>query len=106
MAILIIKVNLLGNISGLVKHTARQKHTVKVADNEYVGKIIIHTDREPVPCSRSIRISEEIVNQWLYGKAPEWEDERNWKRLSVHQKIASYVVGFDEGYGVTYDFVH
>lgn len=105
MSAIIITANLNGNVSGFVKHVARQKNTVKVAEGEYITKIILHSDRIEKPCTRSTRVSESIVNQWIHGECPLWENPRDWKKMSVHQKIISYVIGFDEGYGVTYDFL-
>lgn len=105
MSAIIVKVGLLGAISGRVKHTTKQKHTVKVDDNEYVSKIILYTDRLESICTRSFKVSDEVVKSWIYGESPLWEDSRDWKRFSIHQKLLSYIKGFDEGYGVSYEYL-
>ena len=103
MAGLLVSVPLKGQISGFVQHNSRQKHSVKVSDTEYVSKMILHTDRKEVPAEKTFTISEEVLEYWLSNNAPEWVSERNWKFFSNHQRIMSYLEGFDEGYGVTYE---
>ena len=105
MSGLLITVLLKGQISGFVKHTSRQKHSVKVSDTEYVSKIILHSDRKETPCGRTFTVDENVVEYWTSNNVPEWTTEKMWKSFSNHQRILSYLMGFDEGYGVEYEYL-
>ena len=103
---IIIKINLQGEISGRIAHTSRQKNTVSVGkDGEQVSRVIKHSDRQPSVSTRSCSIPGETVESWVKGDCPYWEEGRNWKKMSKVQKVISHVSRFDEGYGVSFDFL-
>lgn len=99
-----VTVNLLGNLTGNVKHTTTQVNTVVVL-NKVITTEILHTDKTPTKCTRNFTISEEVTNSWVSGACPSWEEPRNWKNYSDVRRLTSYVNQFDEGYGVSYEFV-
>lgn len=101
---IIITVNLLGQISGMVKHTNKQRHTCQTSKGP-ISKVIKHSDRKEVECTRRTNISSEVVYFWTSDACPEWEDVRRWKKMNERQRLISHVVRFDEGYGVTFDIV-
>lgn len=102
---LLIVVNLLGNIEGCIKHTNRQKNTVKTKSNESVSKVILHSDRNATKCFKTIKISEKVLQYWKSEDFPSWENQRSWKKKKKDQRIESYVDQFDEGFGVTYEYI-
>lgn len=108
MSGLIISVNLPGNLSGFTKHTTVQQHSVKTRDLKRENDIvltaqILHTDRVPQPCVKIINIHPTIVKLWKSSVIPYWETQKDWKKMSPEQRIASHVNRFDEGYGVRYE---
>lgn len=108
MSGLIISVNLPGNLSGFTKHTTVQQYSVKTRDlktgkDTIVTSQILHTDRVPQPCVKIININPAVVKLWKSSAIPYWETQKDWKKMSIEQKIASHVARFDEGYGVQYE---
>jgi hypothetical protein len=104
MSALIVVINLKGAIGGPVKHTTMQKHTVQLT-GETMSRTILHTDREEKECRKVLNISENIVQQWESNTTPSWETDRNWKRMTKNQRIISYLIALDEGFGISFDFV-
>lgn len=105
MSAILITTNLPGAVGGRIKHNILAKNAVKVSDSEYVVKTILHNDRLISPCQRITRITEEVVQSWIYGNSPEWLEDKKWKALTPHQRILQYVSRFDEGYGVTFHYL-
>ena len=101
---IVVTVDLAGEVSGMVSHTTKQKHTIKL-DKGYESKVILHTDREPTPCHKVIRIDESVVREWVSDDPPEWADPRRWRNLNDGQRIVYYIANFDEGHGVTFEYV-
>ena len=102
---LIVTVNLPGAISGRISHTSREKHTVKLDDGEYLTKMILHSNREVVPCTRITNISDSVASKWISNESPDYVDDRTWKKFSDNQKIAYYVSTLDEGLGATFEYL-
>jgi hypothetical protein len=102
---LIITVNLLGTIGGFNKHNSDQLYTFKSRKGELASGLIKHTDRAELECKKIIRISQEVLQFWQSNEVPEWETERDWKRLSPNQRVWSYVKGLDEGFGIEYEYI-
>ena len=105
MSAILITVNLQGVLGGRVKHTDTYKNAVKISDSEYMVKTITHSDRLVCPCQRVTRISEDVVESWAFGSCPEWLEDKKWKYMTPHQKIAQFVNRFDEGYGVNFHYL-
>ena len=111
MESILLKVHLKGQISGFQKHTDRKIVTVDVTPigskhPETVSKNILHTDRVSTECSRNTRISEDAVKNWASAECPFWEKPHVWKTLSRIKKIESFLKRFDEGYGISYEFIN
>lgn len=108
MESILVTVTLPGIIGGPVAHTTRQKHTVALSE-EFgftATKVIKHTDRVEKPCSRVFTIPGEHVISWTKrDEAPYWEEPREWKKKSPVQRVISHVLRFDEGYGVSFEFL-
>jgi hypothetical protein len=102
---LIVRIYLEGTIEGPKQHISRQKYTAQLRDGDSITKLILHTNRNPVPCYKILKISAEILKIWESHEVPEWSDIRSWKRLSSKQKVASYISGLDEGFGVAFEYV-
>lgn len=97
----------MGALKGPTTHRTKQKHTVKLS-KEYGFKMtrtIIHDDRERVECSKKILIDSQIVYSWVSSEAPAWESQKRWSKYTNDKKISSYVDTFDEGYGVSFEYV-
>lgn len=103
---IIVTINLQGNLSGPVEHTTKQKNIVKLDEKKYESRVILHTDRKPSPCYRVLKVSEHVVHGWVSGDCPSWADPRRWKNMSSGQRIISYIAGFDEGHGVTFEYIN
>lgn len=104
---IIIKVNQQGIIEGNVKHNNWQQHTALLSPEEgsFVTKMIKHTDRVELPSIRMVPISGNVVTGWTQGDSPFWEEARNWRKMSPIQKVISHVNRFDDGYGVSFEFL-
>lgn len=107
---ILLTINLRGQVEGFKKHVDKQIVTVDVTAvgakfAESISRKIKHTDRAETVCSRKVRISEEIVSGWETSECPFWEKPSDWKNKSRVQKIISNVNRFDEGFGVTFDFI-
>lgn len=104
---IIIKVNLVGQISGVVKHTNRQKWTAQLPAKHGgpISKVIKHTDRLTTECTRASTVPGEYVESWTTGEAPVWEKASVWKKMTKVQRVISHVLRFDEGYGVSFEFL-
>lgn len=105
-----IKINLIGVIGPPVKHIHKQTVSVNVAPvgqskPEMLTRKIKHTDRRPTVATKVTNISPQILNRWVFGDCPYWEDQKSWKKMSNEQRIESYVMRFDEGFGVTYELI-
>lgn len=106
-----VTINLKGHISGPIKHTDKQLVTVDVSTAKdkypvYVSRKIQHNDRPQTKCFRKVRISEEVVDFWAHSECPHWEKAGAWKGMKPIQKIESFINNFDEGYGVSYEFIN
>jgi len=104
---IIVKVNLNGVIGGVVKHTNRQKHTVLLSPEEgsSMTRMIHHTDRPELECIRTFTVPGNVVTGWTQGDSPFWEEARVWKKMSPVHKVISHVNRFDDGYGVSFEFL-
>ena len=102
---IVITVNLLGTVGGPKKHKDYQRHTIETSEGP-VTRTIYHTNRDILPCSKRINVSGEVVTQWVSDICPDWEDPRRWKRMTYAQRMTSYLYGFDEGYGVSFEEVN
>lgn len=101
---IVVNVPLRGAIGGLVKHSSHQKNTVKIGNYD-ITKEILHTDRGYMKCFKTFKISENVVNGWIYS-CPESISEKEFKKMSKHQKIMLNLSSFDEGLGVSYEFIN
>ena len=107
---ILLTVHLKGRITGPQKHVDKQIVSVDVSpmgakQPDFIHKKIRHTDRVSTDCSRKMRISEEIVGEWERSECPYWEKPSNWKTMTKIQKITSHVKRYDEGHGVSFDFM-
>jgi hypothetical protein len=100
---LIVTIKLLGSFKCRKKHTDSQKMKAFLGKGKEEISNIKHTDAEIFSCSKVIHISSSQVKNWVYGECPSWENGRDWKRKSVKERIKSYVKGFDEGFGVSFE---
>lgn len=100
----IITTVLQGQISGKVKHVTKQRHSCQT-DRGTISRVIKHTDRTPVECTRRTNISSEVVQHWTSETCPEWENTKRWKSMNERQRLISHVIRFDEGLGVTFEIV-
>ena len=105
MSGMILTINLEGSIGGFVKHKDLQKVTVQLSKQETVSKTIKHTNRSMLECSKVMHISEEVIEHWEGETCPQWEEPRKWKKMSKSQRLFSYLEGFDEGLGFSFEFV-
>ena len=102
---LIVTINLPGRIGGLTKHVNREKHTIKMQNDVYISKVILHSDRGESTCFKKLNISEEILNMWCSDEVPSWSTNKKWKMLTNEQKVLSYVKGLDEGFGFSLEYL-
>ena len=107
---ILLTINLKGNLSSNIKHTESQ--TVKVDATPLhskhpviLEKSIRHNDRQLQPCCRKMRFSDETVNYFRNSECPTWEKAHNWKNYSKTQKLKSHLNRFDEGFGYSYEVV-
>ena len=108
---IVITVNLLGGVGGCVKHTQKQEVKVDVSSVEdkkplFITRKITHNDRERSICYRRVKIEESIVKIWENSDCPRWERPSNWKIYNKQKKVESFVKTFDEGFGVSYEFIN
>lgn len=105
MSGLILTIRLQGRVSGPKVHSNNQDVQVDVGGRDrMLSAKIKHTNREPQPCVRIMRLSEEVV-KGFQGECPYWEKERNWKNLSNFKKLMSHLNRYDEGFGFTFEFL-
>ena len=107
---ILLTVNLSGKIGGPVKHVDKQNVTIDIAPigskfPEWVSRKITHTDRPMTECCRKCTISEDIVRSWGNADCPYWERPAVWKGYSKNQKIAAFLSRYDEGFGISYEFI-
>ena len=107
---LLLTIKLKGKISGPKKHTDRQVVTVNVTPigarfPEVMTKKILHTDRVETECSKKMRLSEELVHEFETSECPHWEKPTTWKNMSRSQRLLSHLKRYDEGYGISFDFI-
>lgn len=107
---IIITTFLPGKIGGSVSHT--EKQTIKVDASEvgskkplWVSKEITHTDRSEQPCYKKLRVHEKIVQEWISNTVPFWHNKKEWFKMNKNQRLVSYVMRFDEGFGVIFEEV-
>jgi hypothetical protein len=110
MSSILLTVNLKGRLGCPVKHVDFQKVTVDVAPMdahrpEFVSKVIKFNDRSEASCQRKQIISEDVVNHWATSECPYWESPHHWKTFTKHQRILSYLHRFDEGFGISFEFI-
>jgi hypothetical protein len=107
---ILMTIKLRGQIDGPQKHVDKQIVTVDVTKigskyPEVVSKKITFNDRIQTECYRKMKISEEIVSEWENSECPHWEKPGSWKSMTRKQKLESHIKRYDEGFGVTYDFI-
>ena len=106
----IININLKGRLEGSVKHVDTEKVRVNVSEigqkpfYKYVE--INHTSRKDSPCVKKCSIDQDTVSFWTSDVVPVWSDQKTWKKLTKEQKLAKYVERFDEGYGVSFEYIN
>ena len=110
MSSILLKVFLAGEISGPVESVDIQKSTVDVSKigskhPDWVTKKICHTDRVSVPCHRKMIIDSDIVDGWANSDCPRWEKPTVWKTKTPQQKIESHLSQYDEGFGISYEYL-
>lgn len=102
-----IRINLLGKLGSLLKHTTKQNYSIKVTNEkgreEILTRKILHTDRQSTLAVREFHISPMVLNKWITDSCPYWVKPQLWKKFTKEQKIQAYVSSFDEGFGVTYE---
>ena len=101
---ILITVNLAGQIGGPKKHKDYQRHTIETSEGP-MTRSIYHTDRDIMPASKRITVSGEVVTHWVSDICPDWESPNKWKRMSYAQRLTSYLYGFDEGFGVSFEYI-
>lgn len=105
MSSIIVTVNLAGQIGGLVAHKNRQKHTI-LLDGGSMSRVIKHTDRPVSEACRIFTVSGENIETWVQpDQCPEWEKPKDWQNKSRTQRLISHVLRFDEGFGVSFEFL-
>lgn len=102
---IIVTVFLRGAIGGCVKSVDKQVHSVLVNHGVVLTKEIIHTNRVPSDCVRQFNVDGDLISKWVTGDCPYWENPRDWKKMNSNRRLISYVKGFDEGYGVTFEAI-
>jgi len=104
---IIVTVTLPGSTGGPVRHENRQKWTIALSEEfgSSMSKVIKHTDRKESECGRVFSVPSDSVNSWVKGDCPPWETPKDWKAKSPIQKLISHVLRFDDGYGVTFEFL-
>ena len=105
---IVITTILQGKIGGSVSHTETQTVSVDISElgskkPVWVSRQITHSDRGEQKCYSRLRISEKIVKEWISDNPPFWANKREWSKMNRNQRLASYVVRFDEGFGVTFE---
>lgn len=106
----LLTINLKGSIGGPVAHTDKQNVTVDVSPigssrPELMTRRIVHNDRKEMTCYRKLNIEESVANGWATSDCPRWEKPIKWRQMTAQQKIESYLNSFNEGYGVSYEFI-
>lgn len=107
---IIITINLPGRIAGSVRHTETQAVKLDISNlgakkPTWVTRKIVHTDRGDQKCYKKLRVSGELVHEWTSNTVPFWENKKDWSKMSKQQRLVSYIVRFDEGFGVTFEVV-
>lgn len=103
-----IIINLQGRIGESVAHTQKQSWSFSYTDKK-TGRTktetrrILHSDRKVQECYKRTTISSEVVNDWIYGKCPNFVSPKVWKVANLEQKLQLYVNRYDEGFGVKYE---
>ena len=110
MSSILLKVNLKGALGSPVRSTDYQKNTVDVSKLEskypdWMTRTICHTDRPTSQCHRQMIIDASIVEDWMMSDCPRWEKPSVWKTKTSEQKIVSHLSQYDEGYGISYEFL-
>lgn len=102
---IVVTVFLQGIIGGCVKSVDKQVHSVLVNHGVVLTREIIHTDRKKTDCVRQFNVDGELIFKWVTGDCPYWENPRDWRKMSQNRRLISYVKGFDEGFGVTFEVI-
>ena len=110
MSAIILTINLRGSIGGPKKHVDKQVISINVAplgskSPEIITRKIKHTDRGETPCCRKMKLSEELVYEFENSECPHWEKPHHWKQLSKKQRLESHLKRYDEGLGISYDYL-
>ena len=105
MSGIILTVNLQGAVAGPVKHTDLKKVTIQLNNQELISRTIQHTDRKIMECTKVTHLSEEVIDRWENDECPPWEEPRKWKKMNRGQRLFSYLEGFDEGFGFSFEFI-
>jgi len=106
----LLTINLRGAISGPVRHVDKQTMTVDVSPVgskhvELMTKKIVHNDRPTLKCCKKLNLQQHVLDLWAVSECPRWAKPSFWKTLTSQQKIEAHLHSFDEGYGVSYEFV-
>jgi len=107
---ILLTVHFKGQVKGSQKHVDKQIVSVDVSpigakQSDFIHKKIKHDDRSETECTRKTRISEDVVTAWEHSECPFWEKPSQWKSMNNIQRINSHVKRFDEGFGVSFDFI-
>ena len=107
---ILLTVKLKGKIGGPVKHTEKQNITVDISPvgskrPEWSSRKITHNDRSEQECCRKCMINENIVKSWENSECPYWEHPVAWKNFSEEKKVQSFLSRYDEGYGISYEYI-
>ena len=110
MSALLLTINLKGQVKGPQQHIDKQVVTVDVTPvghkhPETMTKRIKHNDRSETECTKKMKISEDLVSEWENSECPHWEKPGAWKSMTRMQKLQSHLRRYDEGYGISFDFI-
>lgn len=108
MSSILVTVFLAGKIGGPVAHKNRQKHTVLLSEDNggSMTRVIKHTDRVVTEACRIFSVAGHHVDTWVQAdQCPEWEKPKDWQNKTVNQRLTSHLLRFDEGFGVSFEFL-
>lgn len=105
MSGMILTINLEGSIGGFVEHRDLQRVSVQLSNHETLSRIIEHSNRKIMECTKVTNISEEVIAFWESNECPYWESPKRWGKMNKGQRLFSYLDGFDEGFGFSFEFI-
>lgn len=89
------------NLPGVFK---RRERLSKDDRQTYNGVEIIHKNREVKPCFRRMSFTSDFIFDAI--TSPIGMNEKSWAKVSTKNKIDILMNSFNEGLGVSYDFVY